>query len=494
MIIERFLLPKKPNMPQQVQINKEDIALLKSKIKDAYNTQQELAEDATTIAITETTATSDTKTGFLLSKNGNLFNIVANTGSELYIDFWANILGPQGATGATGATGPRGVSGARGLPALEVKEFITTKYNAGDYIDILFDRLNRGVIQDDLYSFVPIYALINENGVNKSYIYYTTIERIIDDGQLLSARFRISAVIDTTGATGATGATGPQGPVGPQGPAGGGAAPLASLDLVVADPTSITADAEDGITVESQGTATDTNSVTYNINVKNKIPLVGSETITIDVNEDNKVEAHIDAEISAKIARSLVTPASMPDSTKIVAIDTNGSQTNLTVGDGLLVQNGTLSAPSSGGGGSGLVKYEPTEVLDFNTKLLEVLTNGTFSHFELEFKADLATRQTGFRVSNNTVTNFANEEFTLFVSTGAKVIVNNIIWWDNSYFFIIPATTTSNIELSCNGGFTLGYIAVDARLFEFNEGSSRLAKLNTNMDDNNIKCTLYYRG
>ena len=317
MIIEKFLIPKKPNMPQQVQINKEDIAELKAKIKDAYSTELELDEDATIVAITDTTATSDVKKGYILSKNGNLFNIVANTGSELYIDFWANIKGPKGDTGATGPQGPQGPKGDTGATGPQ-------------------------------------------------------------------------------GPKGDTGATGPQGPAGP---AGGGDSRIVNINIVTADPTSVTADNEDGITITSQATITDTNG-TYTATATNKVPIVGSDTITIDVNEDEKVEAHLDSEIVAKLGKTLITPMSAPASTQLVGIDTTNSQANISIGDGLMLANNTLSA--AGGGGSSKKLYLHSIVISAGVKgraNINMITDiGTVQFTKSTLLSELQKYITGYKV------------------------------------------------------------------------------------------------
>lgn len=53
-----------------------------------------------------------------------------------------------------------------------------------------------------------------------------------------------------------------------------------------------------------------------------------------------------------KIASSLATPAQAPAATQLVGIGTNNSQTMINLGDGLSLENGTLSASGGGGGGT----------------------------------------------------------------------------------------------------------------------------------------------
>ena len=82
------------------------------------------------------------------------------------------------------------------------------------------------------------------------------------------------------------------------------------------------------------------------------LPLKGSESIVIDVDESGDfIDIHLDADIAAKLGRVLMTPMSAPASVSLVAVDTSNAQTLLTLGDGLSVSGGVLSASGGGGGG-----------------------------------------------------------------------------------------------------------------------------------------------
>lgn len=84
------------------------------------------------------------------------------------------------------------------------------------------------------------------------------------------------------------------------------------------------------------------------------LPLKGSESIVIDVDESGDfIDIHLDADIAAKLGRVLVTPMSAPASVSLVAVDTSNAQTMLTLGSGLSVSDGVLSASGGGGGGGG---------------------------------------------------------------------------------------------------------------------------------------------
>lgn len=78
----------------------------------------------------------------------------------------------------------------------------------------------------------------------------------------------------------------------------------------------------------------------------------GSESIVIDVDESGTFfDIHLDADIVTKLSRVLVTPMSAPASVSLVAVDTSNAQTMLTLGEGLSVSGGVLSASGGGGGG-----------------------------------------------------------------------------------------------------------------------------------------------
>ncbi|MBO5480428.1 MAG: hypothetical protein J6A63_04475, partial [Clostridia bacterium] len=73
------------------------------------------------------------------------------------------------------------------------------------------------------------------------------------------------------------------------------------------------------------------------------VPIVSGEGIVTDVDETGKqIEIHLDTEILNNLARALKTPVSAPTSTELVAVDITGTQTMLTIGEGLGVENGAL--------------------------------------------------------------------------------------------------------------------------------------------------------
>lgn len=93
------------------------------------------------------------------------------------------------------------------------------------------------------------------------------------------------------------------------------------------------------------------------------LPLKGSESIVIDVDESGTFfDIHLDADIVTKLSRVLVTPMSAPASVSLVAVDTSNAQTLLTLGSGLSVSGGVLSASGGGGGGASDFYFLTTSV------------------------------------------------------------------------------------------------------------------------------------
>lgn len=110
------------------------------------------------------------------------------------------------------------------------------------------------------------------------------------------------------------------------------------------------------------------------------IAVKGSESIVIDVDESGTFfDIHLDADIVTKLSRVLVTPMSAPASVSLVAVDTSNAQALLTLGSGLSVSGGVLSA-SGGGGGGGTKLYKHTVEMSGGKRLIVISTyNSPFS-------------------------------------------------------------------------------------------------------------------
>lgn len=115
------------------------------------------------------------------------------------------------------------------------------------------------------------------------------------------------------------------------------------------------------------------------------LPLKGSESIVIDVDESGEfIDIHLDANIVTKLSRVLVTPMSAPASVSLVAVDTSNAQNLLTLGDGLSVSGGVLSASGGGGGGgtsvdtSKMFKMTEAHIFTVDFILFNAVVDGVF--------------------------------------------------------------------------------------------------------------------
>ena len=90
--------------------------------------------------------------------------------------------------------------------------------------------------------------------------------------------------------------------------------------------------------------ATYANEETSVIPFKFPFMISGSDTIVIDVNEEGtKLEAHLDADIIAKLEKVLICPEQKPAETVLVAVEPDGTQKFIKLGAGLIIKNGVLS-------------------------------------------------------------------------------------------------------------------------------------------------------
>lgn len=69
----------------------------------------------------------------------------------------------------------------------------------------------------------------------------------------------------------------------------------------------------------------------------------------------DKLSLQLNAEITNRLQRTLVTPMSSPSATELVAVDDGNSQTMIEIGSGLKLENGVLSSTGGGEGGGSSV-------------------------------------------------------------------------------------------------------------------------------------------
>lgn len=88
-------------LPMQVEENMKNIELIASIIKESYRSDIQLLTTDVSIAISDTNASADTTEGWLIDPIGKIFKITGGDGTNLLIEFFTDIRGPQGPEGTT---------------------------------------------------------------------------------------------------------------------------------------------------------------------------------------------------------------------------------------------------------------------------------------------------------------------------------------------------------------------------------------------------------
>lgn len=182
------------------------------------------------------------------------------------------------------------------------------------------------------------------------------------DGEGIAATIEVGTV--TTGAAGTNASVtnvgteqravlnfviprGDTGASGEEGSAGVGFDDASNIEII---PSPLLSSAQNGFNLSGTMKVTAGDEI-FEIPSTMLLPLTSNDSIIIDVAEDGRsIEIHLDADIAAKLGRVLVTPMSAPASVSLVAVDTSNAQTMLTLGSGLSVSGGVLSASGGGGG------------------------------------------------------------------------------------------------------------------------------------------------
>lgn len=101
--------PNYNTMPEQVNQNTKDIAVLKNTVKTPatiYNATVEIAQDAGVINQSNITQqVTNTANAFVMDTVGKLFRIVTVENDQVYVAYCASIRGPQGEAGTPGTPG-----------------------------------------------------------------------------------------------------------------------------------------------------------------------------------------------------------------------------------------------------------------------------------------------------------------------------------------------------------------------------------------------------
>lgn len=163
-----FVFENYNSMPEQVEENKKNIKEIIKYIKPVYNTQTSLTTSTISIAIASTNAPSDATNGWLLDENGLLFHITSGDGTNLLLEYYANIKGQQGIQGIPGTPGTPGTPGPSGRSVVYSSE----NFTIGQYTYTL-SYLNFAPQVNDVIIFA--------NGYMGSIISISTTQYVVDN-------------------------------------------------------------------------------------------------------------------------------------------------------------------------------------------------------------------------------------------------------------------------------------------------------------------------
>ena len=148
----------------------------------------------------------------------------------------------------------------------------------------------------------------------------------------------------------------------------------------------------------------------------------------ISMQDGNKVSLSLKADLTNKIMRALVTPVSAPPNTEIVAIDDNGSQTMLELGNSLQVVNGVLDVNAQQSG--------------------TVVTVGGVAQttFNADTKVDVSTYNTKMTALDNSILSITQE-----IGEAEQDIADNMVAIEGKISKVTTATQ-NNIAVFDNAG------------------------------------------
>lgn len=230
-----------------------------------------------------------------------------------------------------------------------------------------------------------------------------------------------------------------------------------TLDIE-ADSVKLALTDRNGVLIEYYTTLT-VNGENVESNIKILFPIKGSESVIVDVDEDGTaIEIHLDADILNDISRSLKIPLVNPSATELVAVTASKEQKMLTVGNGLKIENDTLSTEATGGGGLTKTKVTLAE-LQSMLKNKEIPNNAFVAGMFVENIETLNMQNVQFSVFGTV--NYESIDYEGAIAETALVIFNgsynsvagltNDIWSSllvyNFNYNIGSVTITANNEI-----------------------------------------------
>ena len=152
-----FIKPNLNSLPEQVDINTNDIKNLKSVLKASYKTEKELETTTITIPITDTNAPQDTTSGWLYDSVGHLFSINGGDNTNLLLEYYTSFRGPAGINGVavvqtTGTSTESVMSQNAVTTELESKSNLDASNLSGENVTSWSNKLGIGTLTTELES------------------------------------------------------------------------------------------------------------------------------------------------------------------------------------------------------------------------------------------------------------------------------------------------------------------------------------------------------
>ena len=130
---------------QQVYENMKNIKELQEKIKDAYKTSEALTSSSVSIAISNTNAPEGTTEGWLMTSDGLLFSITGGDDTNLLLEYYADLKGPQGEDGAAVNIDDSSTSATKVWSSSKTNSYVNSRINdnaESDYTTWSSNKIN----------------------------------------------------------------------------------------------------------------------------------------------------------------------------------------------------------------------------------------------------------------------------------------------------------------------------------------------------------------
>ena len=178
---------------QQVYKNMKDIKDLQEIIKPEYTTSATLTSSSVSVAIADTNAPEGTTEGWLLTQDGLKFKITGGDETNLLLEFYADLKGPQGESGAELEIDDSGTSATKVWSSQKVASELAqagkTYYQHNVFLyatrSSYKTRIGVTIINNDSTPFTAasLIKYFKDNEFSVSHKYFTNVSGVVYIGQ-----------------------------------------------------------------------------------------------------------------------------------------------------------------------------------------------------------------------------------------------------------------------------------------------------------------------